>query len=400
MGHQTQAMFSNFIPAHTSQQTAVSASQLATIAGNKYADGNLPLGDGKYVTAGPKKGYIYLCHAQADAHGGGAQAKGSWIHGDTWNINEKIVVQGQKSWPDAQFSTSVNGDTRTLSGNDLPSHTTGIFPISTSDPASQYDRNPNSIQVQSFTDNLPVNPTYSDTPYCMGGEVGIMLTGVALFNGFDAGLRDAAAYEVQDSCNGHPQVTGEYHYHSLSSCITNVDVTNVIGYAVDGFPITGPRVADGKFLTTDDLDECHGITSEIMLDGKMTSTYHYVMTQDFPYSVSCFRGKPVQMQVMQGMNQMQIGGQNMNQASGRMNQMGGQMGRQGQTQGTTMMQRPQPPQEAFSVCSNKNIGTSCSFTAPRGTVNGTCQTPATEQRIVCVPSRSDQNQGKPLPSQQ
>jgi hypothetical protein len=53
----------------------------------------------------------------------------------------------------------------------------------------------------------------------MGGEAGIMLTGVPLLNGFDAGMRDAAAHEVQDTCSGHPQREGQYHYHSLSPCI-------------------------------------------------------------------------------------------------------------------------------------------------------------------------------------
>ena len=67
----------------------------------------------------------------------------------------------------------------------------------------------------------------------------------------------------------------------------------VIGFALDGFPITGPMVAAHNILTTADLDECHGITSEIELDGKTVTMYHYVMTQDFPYSVSCFRGTAV-----------------------------------------------------------------------------------------------------------
>jgi hypothetical protein len=121
-----------------------------------------------------------------------------------------------------------------------------------------------------------------------------MLTGVALFNGFDAGGRDAGAWEIQDSCDGHPQSDGIYHYHTLSSCIKDTSVHTVIGYALDGFPITGPQVAPGNILTTADLDECHGITSQITLNGKTITTYHYVMTQDFPYSVSCYRGTPIQ----------------------------------------------------------------------------------------------------------
>ena len=34
----------------------------------------------------------------------------------------------------------------------------------------------------------------------------MMITGVALFDAFDAGGRDAGAWEVQDGCNGHPQM--------------------------------------------------------------------------------------------------------------------------------------------------------------------------------------------------
>src|SRR5580704_18076133 len=45
-------------------EVVLSQAQLLAMAGNKYADGNLPLGDGKYVTAGPKTGYIYLCRTQ------------------------------------------------------------------------------------------------------------------------------------------------------------------------------------------------------------------------------------------------------------------------------------------------------------------------------------------------
>src|SRR5579884_453965 len=282
-----------------SPQTTVTPAQLQSMSSNKYADGNLPLGDYKYTTDTPKKGYIYLCNALQDARGGGSQVNGPWIHGNTWNINEKLSVQGKVNWPNAQFSNTVSGSNRTLAGNDLPvGVTTGTFPIQSTDPAHQYDQNPNSIDAQNFSDILPTNPTYSDTPFCMGGEVGVMLDGVALFNGFDAGLRDAAAHEVQDSCQGHPQQFGEYHYHSLSSCINDTSVSSVIGFALDGFPITGPNVSAGKYLTTDDLDECHGITSQINLDGKQVTMYHYIMTEDFPYSVSCFRGKPASMQVI------------------------------------------------------------------------------------------------------
>jgi hypothetical protein len=354
-------------------QKVLSDAELVAMAGTDFVDGKLPLGDGKYVTSGPKKGYIYLCNVRTDSTQG-AGTDGPWITGTTWNIDQKVSVQGSVSWPNASFSDTIASGMRTLAGNDLPiNHTTGTYPITSSDPASAYDRNPNSIKVQTIRASLPANPQYSDTPYCMGGEVGIMLSGVALFNGFDAQNRDAAAHEVQDSCDGHPQEAGEYHYHSLSSCFKDTGVETVLGFAYDGFPITGPMVANGRYLTTADLDECHGITSRVILDGKKTITYHYVMTEDFPYSASCFRGKPV-------MNGPSVKGQSQNGAPGQMNGQGQMRGGQNQ-----MGQLPQPPQAAFDACVGKNSGKSCFMNTPNGQLTGMCRVPPNLTALACVP---------------
>lgn len=262
--------------------------------GNKYANGILPVGDSKYVTDAGKVGYVYVCRTPA-GNAGGAQARGPWfVNNNTeYDVNKKVAVSGAVKW-DGTFSMTIAGTNRVITTNDLPhGHTTGQFPVQQSDPAYAYDRNPNSIAAQSLTYTVAASPTISATPTCMGGESGVMLTGVALFNAFDAGGRDAGAWEVQDGCDGHPQVSSEYHYHTLSKCIQDTSVSTVIGFALDGFPITGPKVADNNILTTSDLDECHGITSTIMLDNKLVTTYHYVMTQDFPYSISCFRATPI-----------------------------------------------------------------------------------------------------------
>jgi hypothetical protein len=196
------------------------------------------------------------------------------------------------TWP-GSITVAVDGGTRTIVTNDLPKdHTTGVFPVASDDPAASIDPNPNAIKAQSMTYALNADPSTDAQPHCMGGQVGVMTTGVELFNAFDALLRDAGAWEVQDGCQGHPERTGAYHYHSLSSCIADVGIETVIGFALDGFPITGPKVGEHNLLTTADLDKCHGITSEITLDATRVTTYHYVMTQDFPYSVSCFRSTP------------------------------------------------------------------------------------------------------------
>ena len=217
--------------------------------GDKYADGILPVGDDNYSTDAAKKGQVYLCNANfvPDAQAG-ASTRGPWFIGENkWDVNRKYSVQGSVKW-DQNITNKISGTNRVITTNGLPDHHTGTFPVSSADPAYAYDRNPNSIKSQSLTYNLAANPAYSSSANCMGGEVGVLLTGVALFNAFDAGGRDAGAWEIQDACEGHPQSSGIYHYHTLSSCIKDISVKTVIGFALDGFPITGPKVGDSVVM--------------------------------------------------------------------------------------------------------------------------------------------------------
>lgn len=251
----------------------------------------LPLGDGK-ISHAPKKGWIWACHV--DPNGGGPQAVGPWIdeQAHTFDMTRKIAVRGAVRWPH-QFKVTLQGDRRILSSNDLPNHPTGQFPVAPDDPAFRIDRNPNSIRHQDMRIELPAHPKLLAQARCAPGAVGILLTGVALFNALDAPGRDAVAHEVQDSCRGHPQQSGVYHYHSLTNCLDDKPGPDgnsaLVGYAIDGFGVFG-RYENGKPLSTADLDACHGRTSVIDWDGKKVAMYHYVATPDFPYTVGCLRG--------------------------------------------------------------------------------------------------------------
>lgn len=269
--------------------------------GDVFADGRLPVGDGKVVTDAPRRGYVYACPRYADSFAAGAaigaHARGPWFSedGQWYYPDSKDHVHGHVQHH-GEFSETTSDGVRVITTNDLPrNHTTGRFPVATDDTAYQYDRNPNAITAQELTYVLASEPTYG-APQCVGHEVGVMLSGVVLFSALDAGGRDAGAWEVQDDCSGHPQVTGTYHYHTPSPCLAKAGVAEVVGYALDGFPITGARIGDGNILTTRDLDECHGISSRVQIDGRDVQTYHYVMTQDYPYSVNCFRGRPTTVQ--------------------------------------------------------------------------------------------------------
>lgn len=255
----------------------------------------IPMGDGK-ASSGPQTGYVWACRVETG--GGGAFRDGPWINGDgTWNRLAKIRVDGAVEWANYRFTIEVVGSERVITGNGLPNHPTGVYPVQSSDDAYQYDRNPNRIQEQTLSFRLPLNPTLAAEPSCVGGEVGIMLNGIPIFNAFDAEGRDAAAHEVQDSCDGHPQITGQYHYHDLSNCLEERAAgdthSELVGYAFDGFGLYGFRGENGELLTSADLDECHGHTHEIAWDGTNVVMYHYHATTEFPYTVGCHRGTPV-----------------------------------------------------------------------------------------------------------
>jgi hypothetical protein len=272
---------------------AAAGALVAAAAVQPAAAHSLPLGDGKVKTQ-PRAGNIYSC--QTSFGGGGAHRVGDWVDGDSWNPDEKPVVSGDVDWPNARIDVTRQGDTRIVSANNLPLHETGTFPIPRSDEAYAYDRNPNSIRAQDILLRLPAEPERADSPTCVPmGMIGFALSGVAIYNALDAMGRDAPAYEIQDKCNGHPQRSGQYHYHDWSGCLTDNrsqpgSHSDLVGYALDGFGFYGLHGENGTEMTNADLDACHGHVHEVMWDGALKEIYHYHMTREYPYTIGCFAG--------------------------------------------------------------------------------------------------------------
>jgi len=256
----------------------------------------IPLGDG-HVSSTPKKGYVDSCSTPFPPAPPGTTPP--WINttNHTWDSETKAVVEGSVSWPTAFYNATLSGSTRVIKTNDLPvDHTTGTFPIASTNPAHAYDANPNSIAPDLFTWDLPADPVAARRPSCTSlGPIGVLSDGVVLYNALDANGRDAAAHEVLDSCGGHPDQASRYHHHDVPPCILNAATgrSTLVGYAVDGYGIYVERNANGALLTNANLDKCHGRTSKILWNGKEIHMYHYDATLEYPYTIGCYHGTPI-----------------------------------------------------------------------------------------------------------
>ena len=69
--------------------------------------------------------------------------------------------------------------------------------------------------------------------------------------------------------------------------------TRPSGTAGPGGMYDGTFVQDWEYAAgTGDLDECNGRTGTVMLQGRAVTTYHYVLTNTFPYIPRCFHATP------------------------------------------------------------------------------------------------------------
>jgi hypothetical protein len=172
-----------------------------------------------------------------------------------------------------------------------PNHPTATFPNS---------GNPNTIRVQDFTFRLPLVPRRAaQITRLPMGPIGVALNGVVFFNPFEQGGMNAVEGYSEvwlDSCCGHPQQTGVYHYHKYPTCVKSpfaddgTEHSPVIGFAFDGYPIHGPYESAGTMAMDLEgdrgLDVCNGHEDD-------TRGYHYHVTPGrFPYVIGGYRGVP------------------------------------------------------------------------------------------------------------
>jgi hypothetical protein len=214
------------------------------------------------------------------------------------------------------FHVTETHTQRVLTGNGIPSTPVGRFPIPSSSASYKYYaalpamgyKNAAEIPVQPYDLNvtIPLHPVMNTAPSCVSAlPTGVTLTGgtwhIEMAADDSANLYSPDSVLPLDTCQGHPYM-GQYHYHGYSwKCFPKAlqgqagKQSPLMGYAIDGFGVYGPRDGNGKVITNAQLDVCHGMVSKVLFNGKYQSIYHYVLNNEYPYSIGCFRGTPAKL---------------------------------------------------------------------------------------------------------
>lgn len=245
-----------------------------------------------------------------------SQAQTPWMENGNVVLSKVEIVPGKVKLKSV-FKVTETKTTRKLKGNGIPNHPIGKFAIPQDSPSYKYYAalpaegyaNAAEIPVKPYhlEITLPKNPKVAAQPSCISSlMIGVSLTGASwhaeIAPDSQANIYDPNSALPTDRCSGHPYLE-QYHYHGYSwKCMEQGkpgEPSPLLGYAIDGFGIYGPRGANGKLVTNAQLDECHGMVGEVMFNGKKQKMYHYVLNNEYPYSIGCLRGTP---RPMVGMN--------------------------------------------------------------------------------------------------
>ncbi|CAH1797324.1 unnamed protein product [Owenia fusiformis] len=147
--------------------------------------------------------------------------------------------------------------------------------------------------AQGFVVDIPLHPGMSNHGECLIGGcsmdavIGVAVNGVPILSPFtEKGCEVMGGNNrlMLDSCGGHHTPTLGYHYHTSPKCLfKDGEVEQVIGMAIDGYPIMRNALSDdGGHIQHDHLDNCHGIMSH--------GFYKYIVLTSFPYMIGCMKG--------------------------------------------------------------------------------------------------------------
>mgnify|MGYP000851921398 CR=1 FL=1 len=220
-------------------------------------------------------------------------------------------------------SVTCADGTMTVTSNDMPSYTYVAM-------------TPNALEEQDFEWTITLDPQVAAEKTDIVnrlGTLGFTTTGIPVYGPTEGAIPPDQAYGdpvhngLLDGCGGHTGGDADYHYHTIiyTEAACNLQSSELVGYAIDGFPIYNSVVCLDAACTTTDLaqsgytvtgdpssevwnaveytggdgagtattnvlDECNG---RIEPDGSYA--YHLTVTQ-FPYIIGCFTGTATEQQ--------------------------------------------------------------------------------------------------------
>ena len=281
------------------------------------------------VVTGLANNTAYECSLQASsATGSSAPSRRTQVMPQPSPRDSLAAGYRQMHWPDGVRVLFVNDCSMVVFTDGRPAHATDpqyLQPAASDAPQAVVARTPMSDMKLAFEphdagratrdgplvfDICPVRAAH--TTGAREGMVGLMVSGAALFAaGEIPGHRATAPADnvrvssgngtaaLLDACNGHPTpraAGGLYHYHGLSACVTarvepDSGPSQLIGIALDGYPIYGDRDIHGVQVALERLDACNGLTSPT--PEFPNGVYHYVLPQgatDSYASLRCYAG--------------------------------------------------------------------------------------------------------------
>jgi hypothetical protein len=185
----------------------------------------------------------------------------------------------------------TNGNSVTFTTQNLPDHTSPYWPTNNAlyeaynGNNGSFNLNPNRISSQNISITVPLNPASASNKQATSlGPIGISVNGVVFYNQYAGPNNQALTNEINsfDQFLGHPQNSGQYHYHVEPTSLTGqLGNDAFLGVLADGFPVYGP-VENGQTITNSDLDVYHGHTSATV--DFPAGIYHYHVTpNEDPY---------------------------------------------------------------------------------------------------------------------
>lgn len=189
------------------------------------------------------------------------------------------------------LEVSTNLNTVTFTTQNLPNHKSPYWPSNNAlyeaynGSNANFNLNPNTISSQNIVITVPLYPSEASSKQATSlGPIGVSRNGVVFYNQYAGPNNQPLTNEINsfDQYLGHPQNTGQYHYHIEPTYLTDQFGNEAfLGILADGFPVYGP-VENGQTITNSDLDAYHGHTHANV--DFPSGIYHYHVTpNEDPY---------------------------------------------------------------------------------------------------------------------